>query len=197
MGEPVKRIALVLVVGLWGCVDASDPPWQLDHDRIVAVTAEPPRIEPGGSARITALVAHAGAPVDEEQPVVMTVVSPRELYMAVHYNIDHWQIDCPTVTEPTELDVELRVAAGEVATKKIWLGETGANPPVSASVPDPFPRGMEVDLGAGEWFTSCGTLRGPHLSVLRVDAPCDGQVVVVVRADDGGVAWQVLPLHAP
>ena len=185
---------LVLVVALWGCVDASDPPWQLDHDRVVAVAADPPRILPGDSARITALVAHAGAPVDEEQPVAMTVVSPRELYTAVHYNLDHWQIDCPAVAEPTELEVELRLPPGEVATKKIWLGETGANPPISASVPNPFPRAMDVDLGSGEWFTSCGTLRG---SVLRVDAPCEGEVVVVVRADDGGVAWQVVPLHAP
>ena len=187
----MKAIALVLLAG---CVDASDPPWLLDHDRIVAVAAEPPRIVPGESARITALVAHRGAAVSEEQPVVMTVIAPRELYLAVHYNLDHWQIDCPVVAEPTELEVELRVADGEVATKQIWLGETGANPIVTASVPDPFPRGMDVDLGDGEWFTSCGTLRG---SVLRVDAPCDGQLVVVVRAGDGGVAWQVVPLHAP
>jgi hypothetical protein len=187
----VKAIVLVLVAG---CVEASDPPWQLDHDRVVAVAADPPRIQPGQSARVTALVAHAGAPVDEEQPVAMTVVSPRELYMAVHYNIDHWQIDCPAVTSPTELEVELRLPPGEVATKTIWLGASGANPTVSASVPDPFPRGQDVDLGAGEWFTSCGTLNG---SVLRVDAPCDGQVVVVERADDGGVAWQVFALHAP
>jgi hypothetical protein len=187
----VKKLVLLVLAG---CVDASDPPWLLDHDRVVAVAADPPRILPGQTAKITSLVAHRGAPVDEEQPVAMTVVSPRELYTAVHYNIDHWQIDCPPVTVPTELEVELRMPPGEVATKKIWLGETGANPPVNASVPDPFPRGMDVDLGPGEWFTSCGTLHG---SVLRVDQPCDGQVVVVVRADDGGVAWQVVALHAP
>ena len=190
----MRRLALVLLAG---CVDASDPPWQLDHDRVVAVAADPPRIAPGQSARITALVAHAGAPVDEEQPVAMTVVSPRDLYTAVHYNIDHWQIDCPPLTAPTALEVEMRLPAGEIATKTIWLGGTGANPQVSASVPDPFPRGRDVDLGAGEWFTSCGTLRGPHLSVLRVDEPCEGQVVVVVRDGAGGVAWQVLALHAP
>lgn len=187
----MKRLALLLVAG---CVDASAPPWLLDHDRVVAVTAEPPGIVPGQSARITALVAHAGAPVDEEQPVAMTVVSPRELYTAVHFNIDHWQIDCPAVPAPTALEVELRLPAGEVATKQVWLGETRANPPASASVPDPFPRGSDVDLGAGEWFTSCGTLRG---SVLRVDAPCDGQLVVVVRDGHAGVAWQVLALHVP
>lgn len=190
----MKWLVLVLLAG---CVDAGAPPWQLDHDRVLAVAFDPPRILPGQSARVTALVAHRGAPVapvDEEQPVAMTVVSPRELYTAVHYNLDHWQVDCPMVAAPTELEVELRLPPGEVATKTIWLGETGANPTVMASVPDPFPRGEDVELGAGEWFTSCGTLRG---STLRVDAPCDGQVVVVVRADDGGVAWQVLPLHAP
>ncbi len=187
----MKRLALVVFAG---CVDAGDPPWQLDHDRIVAVASDPAGLVPGESARITALVAHRGGPLDEEQPVAMTVVSPRELSTAVHYNIDHWQIDCPVVAAPTALEVELRVPAGEVATKRIWLGMALANPAVSATVPDPFPRGSDVDLGPGEWFSSCGTLRG---SQLRVDAPCDGQVVVVVRDDAGGLAWQVFALHAP
>ena len=186
----MKRALLACLLA--GCVDASDPPWQLDHDRVLAVAADPPRVLPGQSARVSALVAHAGAPVDEEQPVAMTVVSPRELYTAVHYNLDHWQIDAPAVTEPTALVVEMRLPPGEVATKTVWLGLSGANPTVAATVPDPFPRGRDVELGDGEWFTSCGTLRG---TTLRVDQTCDGQLVVVVRDGDGGVGWQVLALR--
>ena len=75
------------------------------------------------------------------------------------------------------------------------LGDTHANPaPPMFAVPDPVPL-HRLALPAAEWFTSCGTLDEPR-TTLRIDEPCDGELVGVVRDRGGGVAWQVSPLHA-
>ena len=46
------------------------------------------------------------------------------------------------------------------------------------------------------WLTSCGTLRDSQEpeAILRLDAACTGELVVVVRDGDGGTTWQVWPL---
>jgi hypothetical protein len=187
------RCALLLIA-LAACVDDSDPPWQLHHDRVLAIAAEPPGILPGQSATITGLLAHADAPVSEEQPVAVTALSPRALFAAVHYNVDHWQIDCPTVATPTPLVVEMRFAAGEVATKTVWLGTARSNPaPPIYQVPDPVPLHVDIDLRADDtWFTSCGTLDG---TTWREDDPCAGELVGVHRDADTGVSWRVWPVQ--
>jgi len=51
----VKAAWLVVVVACGGDVD---PPWQLDHDRIVAVRATPPHIAAGETATLDVLRAH-------------------------------------------------------------------------------------------------------------------------------------------
>lgn len=56
-----------------GCVSSSDPRWQLDHDRIVAVRATPAHVAAGGQMTIDALVAHDGAPVSVEQPITVAI----------------------------------------------------------------------------------------------------------------------------
>ena len=190
----MKRLALVLLAGCPGCVDTSDPPWQLDHDRIVAVHTEPAGVGTGEVATITGLLAHRDGPATEESPIIVTALEPHELFTAVHYDVDHWQIDGPALAEPTPLTIEMRFAAGEVATKIIWLGEHRENPAATADVPDPFPLHHDVDLGPGEWFSSCGTLAG---TVLRVDDACTGQVAWVVRDADDGVSWAVRNLRTP
>jgi hypothetical protein len=187
----VKRLALMLLAG---CVDAADPPWQLDHDRIVAVRTEPAGVAAGEVAAISGLLAHRRGPTSEEAPIIVTALTPHELFTAVHYNLDHFEIDGPALATPTPLTIEMRFAGGEVATKIIWLGQHRENPAATATVPDPFPLHEDVDLGPGEWFTSCGTLRG---TVLRVDAACTGEVVRVVRDADNGVSWAVRNLQSP
>jgi hypothetical protein len=184
----MKHAALALVVA--GCVDAGTPPWQLAHDRVLAIAAEPPGIMPGQSATLDALLAHADGPVTEDQPVVVTAVSPRALFAAVHYNVDHWQIDCPAVAAPTPLVIEMRFAPGEVATKTIWLGTPRVNPePPIGQPPDPVPLFVDIDLSADDaWFTSCGTIDG---TTWREEDPCAGQLVGVHRDADNGVSWRV------
>jgi hypothetical protein len=48
------------------------------------------------------------------------------------------------------------------------------------------------------WLSSCGDLFQDDVATayLHADAACDGELAVVVRDADGGVAWRVWPMHA-
>jgi hypothetical protein len=195
-------------------------PWQLDHDRVVAVRAEPPHLPPGEVALLDALVAHADGPTTVEPPRNAAAPgAPGGLFTAVHFNIDHWQIDGPDDAAlttaraelglpdgaPVPLEVTIEVSGPLYAKKIVWLGDARANP-----APPAFNYGPDVSRGehtvaveppAGSsvrWLTSCGTLRadGEATASHVVDAPCEGELVVVVRDDAGGVVWQVLPVRA-
>lgn len=60
---------------------------------------------------------------------------------------------------------------------------------------------MQTAHGAGldplsyVWYSSIGDLENYHkqTSTLKVDAPADGTVVVVVRDAQGGVNWMTRP----
>lgn len=207
---------------LAACAETTaDPPWQLDHDRVVAVRAEPPHIRPGEIALLDALVAHAGGPTTIEVPVNAAATSaPGDLYLAVHYYFDHWRIDAPAQSAldaaraelglpagaPVPLDVTLELPGPLYAQKTVWLGDTHANLPAPALSYGPqLVVGREATLshtppsgGSVRWLTSCGTLTGDTTfrATHVVDAPCAGELVLVVRDALGGVAWQVLPIDA-
>jgi hypothetical protein len=194
-------------------------PWQLDHDRVVAVRSTPPGIAPGEIALFDTLIAHAGGPTTIEPVVNATAPSaPGGLYTAVHFYIDHWQVDGPTQEQldgartelglaagaPVPLDVSLELPGPLYAEKTVWLGDSRANPPAPALTYGPTLAHGEHELvvaapanGSVRWLTSCGTLRDPSepQAIHAVDEPCVGELVVVVRDDAGGVAWQVLPIR--
>lgn len=184
----MKRALLLLVAG---CVDASDPPWQLRHERVLAVKTEPAGVAEGETALLDGLLAHDDGSVTEEQPVAVTVVSPRALFAAVHYDVDHWQIDGVHVDAPTLLEIEMRFPAGEVATKLVQLGAHVENR-VPPSAPMPALH-ENIALPDGSWFTDCGTITG---ATWRIDAPCDGTLVGVVRSPPA-VAWTISAVHLP
>ena len=120
---------------------------------------------------------------------------------------------------PLTVLVQLDGSAGESlsATKTVWLGASRANPADVGSVtiagapaPDSLviARGVDVPLvvDPGDpaatvmWLTSCGTMhddqeRSAFVHVGPGDRG-DGQLVLVVRAGEGGVAWRVWPVHA-
>ncbi|HET9619802.1 MAG TPA: hypothetical protein VFP84_00450, partial [Kofleriaceae bacterium] len=76
------KIVLCLVA-LAACTDDTDPPWQLSHDRIIAIRATPPHVAAGDHAVIDGLIGSRGAPVAERAPDTVTVVSPAALAGAV------------------------------------------------------------------------------------------------------------------
>ena len=98
--------------------------------------------------------------------------------------------------------------------KTVWLCEPAQNPSVPAITVDGSPAGDEIVVPVGHdvylsldapdlrvnWLTSVGTLFQDDVatSFVRV-LPEDrhtGELVVVVRDREGGVAWQVWPMRA-
>jgi len=153
----LAAIAAVLV----GCAGDVDPPWQLDHERIIAVRATPPRIATGDRAVLDALLGFKGAPVAEQAPEDAAVVSPASLAGAVARDGDRWVVTAPdepalaaarsslglAAGAPVPLVVRVSYAAGAlVATKTVWLGATGADP----TMPDVKIDGASAAAAAAE-----------------------------------------------
>jgi hypothetical protein len=202
----MKRLLLLL----GACTPATDPPWQLDHDRVLAVRALPPAVVPGEIGRLEVLVAHAGGSTTVEQPdQVGAPGSP--LFTAVHFVLDHWQIEAPDEASlaaaraelhlpadaPVPLDLQLRVA-GLNASKQMLLGTTAVNPTLPPVTLPAFTRGehtLLIEATNVRWFTSCGELidADEPRATLVLDEECAGELVVVVR-DGIGVAWNIWPI---
>lgn len=228
------RSMLVGMLLLAGCFDPVDPRWQLDHDHIVAVRATPPRIMPGESAELDALVAHAGARTSVTIPSEAAVLDAPEAIKDIVYT-DHgrWYVYGPSkqalVLARTELGLEAnapipvtvytafpRDGAEPLFAKKIvWLGASAPNPPIPDAMIDGAPMTEDIvvptetdvylSVAVAErwrvsWLTSVGSLfqddvATAFLRVLPEDSH-EGQLAVVVRDPDGGVAWRVWPLRA-
>ncbi len=164
------RAILALALLATGCVDDIDPEWQLDHDRIIAVRATPPRIPAGAQAEIDALIGREGAGPSEEVPPLAMVQSPMSLAGALQRDGARYVVTAPDETQlaaaRTELGLEAgapvplvvgvafpggsfpsgEIAEGLAAFKTVWLGDTGANPSLdSVLIGDASPpAGSEV-----------------------------------------------------
>lgn len=224
----MKPAALPLLGVLWltgACSSIIDEPWELDHDRIIAVRATPPRIVTGQTAKLDVLVGYKGAAVRVQDPESAAVVSPIRLASAVNGTI----VTAPSEADlavaraelglPTGAPVPLAIAIsarGFAATKTVWLGETAENPPLvdlrlGGSPPPPsiiVPVDEDVTLSVTaddvvdtvNWLTSCGTMHDFDLSsaYLRVepDDSQQGELAIVLRDAKGGVSWQIWPIRA-
>jgi hypothetical protein len=217
---------LLVFLALAGCSDDLDPPWQLDHDRIIAVRATPPRITEGRS-ELDALFGHAGGAPTVEVPSRAIVLSPESLADTLAFEAGRWIVIAPDAARLAAARTELALAASAPvplvvrvtiatfdATKIVWLGDTAANPAIEATVagaaPEAMlvvPRGVDVPLSISvdaaadvNWLTSCGTLHDYDLATAYVhvedDDPDAGELGIVVRTPDGGTAWQLWPIRA-
>jgi len=219
----MKRAALLVV--LVGCTSDVDPPWQLDHERIIAVRSTPPHVPAGTTAQLDLLLGHKGAPTSVAPPELTSVVSPASLANAVSGATVTAPDDAGLAAARAELmladgaPVPLVVgveAGGLLATKTVWLGDTADNPALTGvTVNGAAPAaqivvGKDVDVPLAidaddsiqivSWLTSCGTMHDfdlhlAHVHVLPAD-PQTGELAVVLRNPDGGVAWQVWPISA-
>jgi hypothetical protein len=147
----VPSLLAVMASLVLGCTDDTDPPWQLDHDRIIAVRATPPHIAADERAVLDALVGFDGAPVAEQAPDTVTVDSPASLAAAVTRDGQRWIVAAPNAEQLDAARGELGLAAGapvplrlrvgyavnaRFATKTVWLGGDAANPAMTGVTVD-------------------------------------------------------------
>jgi hypothetical protein len=193
----VRQILALAAMAVTACTDEQAPRWSLDIDRIVAVRATPPHIATGDVARLTALLANADGTTAEAEPTRATAAfAPGGLFVAVHFDIDHWQIEGPDPAmladaraelglsddSPVPLDVTLQFPGNRYATKTVWLGDRTDNPTLGAVAVDgalpsddiPVTRGdtlsLLIEVAATDrvrWLTSCGTLEDDTASRAR------------------------------
>ena len=208
------RFALVFLAA---CIDPVDQRWDLDHDHVVAVRAEPPAVMPFERARLDGLVAHRGGAPTIEAPTA--AVGEADL---VAFIGDGWYVTAPSeaalaamrqragiVDGPVPYEVAVQFGDDLYAKKTVILGATAANPTIPPMLVAGVPAGEALVVPTGQdvyvtvaadrvnWLTSCGELFQDDVATafLRVKEPCDGELAVVVR-DGAGVAWHVWPLHA-
>jgi hypothetical protein len=144
---------LALLAFATGCDGDLDPPWELDHDRIIAVRATPPAIVDGERAVLDALLSAKGGATMEASPAGATVISPMALQGAVVLDGGEWVVDMPSADAlalaRTELKLEpgapvpLQVGVGYVvngtelaALKVVWLGKSAQNPLLAEMIID-------------------------------------------------------------
>jgi hypothetical protein len=144
VSRALVALATVSAVGAAiGCTGDLDPPWQLDHDRIIAVRASPPGIAAGETSMLDALLGAKGAPTRVAPPELAAVASPASLSDVLAFDGTGWVVTAPSeqrlararaeLTLPADAPVPLRVDvsyAGQtlVATKTIELGRAASNP---------------------------------------------------------------------
>ena len=223
---------LAAVATLGACAGDLDPPWQLDHDRIVAVRATPPGIVAGETSTIDALLGQKGGTTHVAAPELATVVAPMSLSDVLAFDGGTWVVTAPSEARLDAARAELELAAGApvplqvgvsyanqalIATKTITLGRAAANPSLVNVMLDGTPSGtselvvgklvkvpLSIDADDARydvtWLTSCGTMHDFDLpsAYLQVEAedPDAGELAVVLRDANAGVAWSVWPIHA-
>ena len=228
----MKRAFVVLAWSAVGCADEVALPWELDHDRIVAVRATPPSILAGERAELDALIAREGATTSEQVPEAATVVAPASLANTLSFDGGRWVVTAPDdaalaaarraleleAGEPVPLQVGVQYGAGQLlAIKTVWLGRAASNPALTVMTIDGRSAEAQAEVVVGarvdvrlavevadrdevNWLTSCGTMHDYDLreAYLRVedDDRTEGELAVVIRDENGGVAWRVWPIRA-
>jgi hypothetical protein len=125
----VRRAVLVLALAATGaCIGDIDPPWQLDHDRIVAVRADPPAIAAGQSSTLDALLGKKGGMTTVATPELAQVVSPASLSDVLTISAGHWVVTAPDEARLAAVRSELQLAAGAPVPLQIGVAYTGPDP---------------------------------------------------------------------
>lgn len=157
-----RALAVTVFGALWAlvagaaCTGDLDPPWQLNHDRIVAVRATPPSIAAGARSTIDALLGTKGANPSVAPPELAMVVSPMSLADVLTTDSGNWIVTAPSEDRLAAARAELRLAPGApvplevgvayanqtlLATKTIYLGSAADNPPLINVMIDGKPAG--------------------------------------------------------
>jgi hypothetical protein len=210
---------------LVGCADTT-PPWDLTHDRVIAVRATPPGLAAGERATIDGLIARMAEPL-EVAPASVTLASTSPVELEIHRDDGGWSITAPAEPALGAARVALGLAEGapvpvtlttvfaiggiqHTATKRVVLGSPAENPEPTVLIDGrtntpQITTGLVTSLVTNaadqdevDWLTSLGTLEDADDPVghLTVDEPGPGTLVVVRRDPTGGVGWAVASFEA-
>jgi hypothetical protein len=193
-GHPCGVKRALFLLALTGCGGDIDEPWQLAHDRIIAVRAEPPGILPGQQTRIALLTGFEELPVAVRAPDVGYVVSPGSMTDVMSFTGDGWVVTAPTEARLADARAELGLSPG--APVPLVIG-------VAAAWPYPVMSPNEAGFGALKTVWLGEQRTNPDLSSATIDgaeAPADGTEIVLsklakpplsVQADEehGSVNW--------
>lgn len=150
---------LLLIATLAACGEDLDLPWDLDHDRIVAIRAEPPAILSGETSKIDGLVAGKGTSSTEGSPLQVIVVSPKSLEDTLSNNGGDWIVTAPSedriaaartelgleATDPVPLQLGVAFSETLAGVKTVKLGTTAPNPTLGVMQFDGGPMPPEGD----------------------------------------------------
>jgi hypothetical protein len=213
----VRWAAALLVLA--GCADQGAQPWDLEHDRVIAVRATPPRAVPGERVVLDALVTTVEGGPAEVVPSELTL--PPATVESLRGVVDDVEVVCPDdallqvarvelgldADAPVPLTVIVAAPVGDevrAAIKTVWFGDVGANPAIGEIRVTGEPAvGVELELAIDateddevDWLTSHGDISDVDDPVahLVVDEPGPVTIVAVLRDGLGGVAWQVATL---
>jgi hypothetical protein len=153
---------VAVVAAAAGCAGDIDPPWQLSHNRIIAVRAEPPGILAGQTSRIDALLGHKDAMTSVATPELAAVTSPMSLSDVLSVDNGAWTVTAPSDDRMAAARSELKLAADApvpleigvsyagqtlIATKTILLGQAVANPTLDNVMINGQPPADQLTVG--------------------------------------------------
>ena len=149
----MRFAVIVLAFVAVGCDGDLDPPWELDHDRIIAVRATPAGIVDGERAELDALLAAKGGTTFEQAPLAAQVISPMSLVGTLVNESGKWIVTMPSPATLAVARMELKLAADApvplqigvgylvngielAALKTVWLGKSVQNPVLAEMIID-------------------------------------------------------------
>ncbi len=177
--KPTKRTkaaelllaCLVLAMAALGAgCDDTDPAWELDNDRIIAVRSSAPQLAPGDEATLELLVTQTGRGPFVTAPQLAIVVPPgvtdpsdleggaqanvpAPLASALTFEGGQWKVTAPSAAELDQVRAELAIPAG---------------------MPVPLIIGLRIDLGSGP----LNALKTVQLSDATTANPVLGAVMI-------------------
>ena len=169
-----RAVLFFAVLSVAACNADVDEPWQLAHDRIIAVRAEPPRIAPGEQSTIDLLVGFAEQPAAEKSPDFAMVVSPPSLSDLMAPGDGKWVVTAPPEERLAAARSELGLPPGAPVPLQIGVAAAWPNPVMS---PNDAGFGGLKTVWLGESVTN-PTLEG--LTINGVEVPA-GEAIVVAK----------------
>jgi hypothetical protein len=159
------KFLVLLALLTTACDGDLDPPWELDHDRIIAVRATPPGIVDGERAVLDALLSAKGGTTSEAPPLGAQVISPVALMSAVKQDGADWVVEMPSAADLDAARTELKLEPGAPVPLQVGVGYIVNG----------------VQLGALKVVTLGASIQNPVLAEMIIDGESlDAKADIVV-----------------